>query len=97
MDINIAEQSWNKNRREDKDQGAGPKSDLIPKIGQERPVVGSDARTTQSADGQRRRQHGNDTRYMKEALGGNEDAISERQSESGISEPGGANPWTALQ
>src|SRR5207244_5513793 len=46
---------------------------------------------------QRTRQHGNDSRYMKEALGDDENAVSERQSESGLSEAVVANPWNDRQ
>src|SRR5438128_1104499 len=74
MGIDIAEQPWNKDRGEDKDQGAGPKSELVPEISQERPIVRRDARTAERANRQSGGQHGHDTRYMKPALGEDQSA-----------------------
>ncbi len=92
MGIDIAEQPWNKDRGEDKNQGAGPKGELVPEVGQERPIVGRDARTAERADGQSGGQHGDDARYMKQALGDDKNAISERQGQSGLREAVVANP-----
>src|SRR5690348_14577312 len=93
MGIDVAEQPWNKDRSEDKDQRAGPKGDLVPEVGQERPIVGRDARTAERTNGQSGGQHRDDARYVKQALGGDKTAVSERQGQSRLREAVVANPW----
>ena len=49
--VDAAEQLGHEDRRENEDQRACPERDLVPEIGQERPVVGSDPGTARARSG----------------------------------------------
>ncbi len=84
MQTDPPEQSRHQDRSEDKHQRKRPERDLIPKIGQEGPIAGGDARTPESADRHPRAEHRNDAGDVKQPIGDDEHRVSQRQGQCAL-------------
>ena len=69
-----------------------PEGDLLPEIGEERPVVRRDAGAPEGADRQAGRQHRHHAGDMEQALGHDEGEIGERDRQRRLGEPVVARP-----
>ena len=74
-----------------------PESDLLPEIGEERPVVRRDAGPSEGADRHAGGKHRHDPGDMEETLGRDEGEIGERDRQRPLGEPVVARPRNDLK
>ena len=81
VELHVEQQLRHQNRSQHEHQGMRPEGDLSPEIGNERPIVGSDARSPKGADGQPGAEHRDHAGNMHKVFGGDEDKIGKRDGQ----------------
>ena len=97
VELHVEQQLRHQNGSQHEHQRMRPEGDLRPEIGDERPVVGGDARPPGGADGQSGAEHRDDARNMHDLFGGDEDEIGKRDGQRRFGQPIVARPGDELQ
>ncbi len=90
--VHVEQQLRHQDRGQEKDERMGPEGDLLPEIGEERPVVRRDPGPTEGADRQAGREHRHHPRDIEQPLRRDEDEIGERDRQRSLGQPVVARP-----
>ena len=90
--VHVEQQLRHQDRRQQEDERMRPEGDLLPEIGEERPVVGRDPGPPEGADREAGREHRHDPGDIEETLRRDEGEIGERDRQRPLGQPVVARP-----
>ncbi len=95
--VHVEQQLRHQDRSQEKNERMGPEGDLLPEIGEERPVVRRDPGPSEGADGKAGREHRHHPRDIEQPLRRDEGEIGERDRQRPLGQPVVARPGNDRQ